>query len=282
MRLVVHVGGSERDLAGDWSANEPIHGSFGAEPSHMETQRQAAPTMCAHRLRPASPPASSPERSAWPSPSSSRRLSRRIQSPVLDVGDRVIDRVPAWLKNLAIDWFGTNDKIALLVGIGSILAVYAAVCGLVAARRDVRVGYVGVALFGVVGAWAALASRTGAPWWSISPSIIGAACARRRVAPAPPPGPGPGPRGRQAQPTSQADPDRTALESPDADETVDGRRDRRGRARDDRPTAAGSSGRRWRSSSRQRRSAGPADGSPAASAPPTPALRCVCPHPPRR
>jgi DMSO/TMAO reductase YedYZ molybdopterin-dependent catalytic subunit len=104
-------------------------------------------------------------------------LSRQVQSPVLDVGDRVIDRVPAWLKNLAIDWFGTNDKIALLVGIGSILTVYAALCGLVAARVDRRLGYGAIGLFGVIGAWAALAARGGAPWWSVWPSVVGAAAA---------------------------------------------------------------------------------------------------------
>ena len=45
-------------------------------------------------------------------------LHRAWRSPVLDVGDRVIDAAPPFVKEFAIDTFGTNDKPALLVGIG--------------------------------------------------------------------------------------------------------------------------------------------------------------------
>jgi hypothetical protein len=58
-----------------------------------------------------------------------------LQSPVLDVGDRVVDGVPNAVKELAIDWFGTNDKVALLAGIGIVLAVYAALVGVAALGR---------------------------------------------------------------------------------------------------------------------------------------------------
>jgi hypothetical protein len=58
--------------------------------------------------------------------------SDRLQSPVLDVGDRVVDSVPNSIKTLAIDWFGTKDKVALLTGIGAVLAIYAAALGVVA------------------------------------------------------------------------------------------------------------------------------------------------------
>ena len=57
---------------------------------------------------------------------------RSWRSPVLDVGDRVIDAVPSWVKDFAIDTFGTNDKPALLIGIGAMLAVYALVLGIIA------------------------------------------------------------------------------------------------------------------------------------------------------
>ena len=40
------------------------------------------------------------------------------RSPVLDVGDRVIDAAPPFVKEFAINTFGTNDKPALLIGIG--------------------------------------------------------------------------------------------------------------------------------------------------------------------
>ena len=102
-------------------------------------------------------------------------LNRSWRSPVLDVGDRVIDAAPPWLKEFAIDRFGTNDKQALLIGIGTLLAAYAAVIGFFALRRAFVVGVVGIALFGVIGAWASLSRRGEAPWHAALPSIIGAA-----------------------------------------------------------------------------------------------------------
>ncbi len=103
---------------------------------------------------------------------------RDWRSPVLDVGDRVIDRVPVFLKEFAIDTFGTNDKPALLIGIGTILAVFAAlIVGVVGLRRDVRVGIAGVAALGLVGAWAAATRRQGAPWHAVVPSLAGAVAA---------------------------------------------------------------------------------------------------------
>ena len=82
-------------------------------------------------------------------------LNRAWRSPVLDVGDRLIDAAPAFVKEFAIDTFGTNDKPALLVGIGVFLAVYAAVVGIVALRHRLVLGIVGIGLFGVIGVWAA-------------------------------------------------------------------------------------------------------------------------------
>ncbi|MET0577622.1 MAG: hypothetical protein ABW122_03125, partial [Ilumatobacteraceae bacterium] len=75
-------------------------------------------------------------------------LNRAWRSPVLDVGDRLIDAAPPFVKEFAIETFGTNDKPALLIGIGAFLAVYAAVVGLIALRHRFVVGVVGVALFG--------------------------------------------------------------------------------------------------------------------------------------
>jgi len=99
---------------------------------------------------------------------------RSWRSPVLDVGDRIIDAVPSWVKDFAIDTFGTNDKPALLIGIGILLAVYALVLGLVALRHRLIYGIVGIALFGLIGAWAANGRRAGAPWHVVVPSLVGA------------------------------------------------------------------------------------------------------------
>ena len=82
---------------------------------------------------------------------------------MLDVGDRVIDAAPPFVKEFAIDTFGTNDKPALLIGIGALLMLYAGIVGLIALRRHFAVGVVGVGLFGVIGAWAALSRRIAPP-----------------------------------------------------------------------------------------------------------------------
>ncbi len=102
-------------------------------------------------------------------------LSRTFQSPVLDVGDRVIDAVPRRVKDLAIDWFGTNDKIALLVGIASILTVYAMIVGIVAFGRRLPLALGGIAVFGLIGAYASQTTRRQAPFVAVLPSVVGAA-----------------------------------------------------------------------------------------------------------
>ncbi len=101
-------------------------------------------------------------------------ISSSWRSPVIDVGDRVVDLVPSPVKELAIDWFGTADKVALLIGIGVLLAVYAAVMGILAIGGRRAVGMVGVALFGVVGAVAALVSRDDRSVTAALPSLVGA------------------------------------------------------------------------------------------------------------
>ncbi|MDY7102577.1 MAG: molybdopterin-dependent oxidoreductase [Actinomycetota bacterium] len=103
------------------------------------------------------------------------------QSPVLDVADRVVDGAPIWLKDLAIDWFGTNDKVALLVGIAVLLAAYAALVGVIGLARRRLLGIiaigVGVSLFGLAGAYASQSTRRDAPWAAAVPSLVGAAVA---------------------------------------------------------------------------------------------------------
>ncbi len=100
-------------------------------------------------------------------------LSRDLTSPIFAVGDRVVDNVPVWLKDLAIEWFGTNDKIALLCGIGSILVIYSALVGVLAFRWKFPVGILGVSLFSIVGSAAALTARSSTQWWVVTPSLAG-------------------------------------------------------------------------------------------------------------
>ena len=79
-------------------------------------------------------------------------LLPRAASPVLAVGDAVVDIVPAWLKNAAIAVFGQSDKTALLIGMFVVFALVGAGLGALARRRFavaagtfVLVGVVGVA-----------------------------------------------------------------------------------------------------------------------------------------
>lgn len=95
-----------------------------------------------------------------------------VASPLDDVGSSFIDRTPHWLKDLAIDWFGTNDKRALRVGMVVVLALAAAVLGWLAMRRR-WVGIAGIAAFGVVGALSA-AERPDQPAQAVLPPLIGA------------------------------------------------------------------------------------------------------------
>ena len=100
-------------------------------------------------------------------------LSRSWRSPVIDVGDRVIDHVPPFVKDFAIETFGTNDKPALLLGIGVALLVYAAVIGALSFRRRIEIGLIGIGLFGLIGAVAAMTNRAGGSFDDALPAVVG-------------------------------------------------------------------------------------------------------------
>jgi uncharacterized membrane protein len=94
-------------------------------------------------------------------------------SPVIAVGDAVITLTPEPVKAFAIRTFGANDKFALVIGTLVIIAVYSLLVGL-AGLRDRRFGAVGIAVFGVVGALAAVTRPAGGPIDTL-PSVVGAA-----------------------------------------------------------------------------------------------------------
>jgi DMSO/TMAO reductase YedYZ molybdopterin-dependent catalytic subunit len=93
-------------------------------------------------------------------------------SPVIAVGDAVITLTPEPVKEFAIRNFGENDKIVLVAGTLAIIALYALVLGIVALRSR-AVGIVGIALFGAVGALAAITRPAGSPL-DVLPSMVGA------------------------------------------------------------------------------------------------------------
>ncbi|MCL1869107.1 MAG: molybdopterin-dependent oxidoreductase [Promicromonosporaceae bacterium] len=99
---------------------------------------------------------------AWVAPGS---------SPVLAAGGAVVDSVPGWLKNLAVDWFGTHDKAVLLGTMGVVLAAGAALAGVLELRRPPW-GAVLMGAVGVVGAVVAV-GRPGANAAWATPSVVG-------------------------------------------------------------------------------------------------------------
>ena len=96
-----------------------------------------------------------------------------VVSPIDAVGSEFIDRVPPWLKELAIRWFGTNDKLALRVGIVVTLGIAALIVGFLAVRR-LAAGVIGIGVFGFVGALAAV-HRPGESGTAALPPLIGTA-----------------------------------------------------------------------------------------------------------
>jgi len=96
-------------------------------------------------------------------------------SPVVAVGQLQIDFTPPWLKNFAINEFGSDDKLVLVSGILVVLAIFAAVIGALATRR-LAYGMAGLAVFAAVGLTAA-ATRPTATFASVLPTLGATAAA---------------------------------------------------------------------------------------------------------
>ncbi|MCW3493239.1 molybdopterin-dependent oxidoreductase [Microbacterium sp. SSM24] len=96
--------------------------------------------------------------------------------PFVVVGGALIDAAPPWAKDAAIALFGTADKIALLIGIGLVVLVLAALAGWLELRRPPW-GRAVVVAFGAVGAIAAVTrANAGALAWlpAVVAGIVGA------------------------------------------------------------------------------------------------------------
>jgi DMSO/TMAO reductase YedYZ molybdopterin-dependent catalytic subunit len=96
-------------------------------------------------------------------------------SPVVAVGQLQIDFTPPWLKNFAINEFGSDDKLALVSGILVVLGIFAAVIG-VAATRRLGYGMAGLLVFAAIGLTAA-ATRPTASAASLLPTLAATAAA---------------------------------------------------------------------------------------------------------
>lgn len=94
----------------------------------------------------------------------------RLASPFQSVAAFLVDHSPAPAREWAIDTFGTNDKLALMIGVGLAVAVLAVLAGILQVVRPPAgaVIVVLVALFGVVAA----ATRPTATAAYVIPSIV--------------------------------------------------------------------------------------------------------------
>jgi len=102
-------------------------------------------------------------------------LIRGTTSPVVSVGEWVIDHVPVAVKDFAIRQFGTNDKPMLILGTVGMLAVFAVVIGVLAVKR-LWVGIAGIVLFGLIGVATAV-TRPSATSSSAVPATVGTVAA---------------------------------------------------------------------------------------------------------
>ncbi|MER5311334.1 molybdopterin-dependent oxidoreductase [Streptomyces sp. NPDC002773] len=94
--------------------------------------------------------------------------------PVLAIGDAVVDRTPAVVKDWAIRTFGESDKVILQLGILALLALIALGIGLLALRHRL-LGALAVAAFGLLGALAAVTRPDSDSALDAVPSLVGAA-----------------------------------------------------------------------------------------------------------
>lgn len=101
-------------------------------------------------------------------------LFDRTSSPVVPVGQVFIDWVPRPLKDWAIDTFGTNDKVVLVVGALVVLFGVGIAVGILAMRGARAAAYALTSVTGVVGAWAVL-TRPEPTFVKLLPTIVGTA-----------------------------------------------------------------------------------------------------------
>jgi len=101
-------------------------------------------------------------------------LNRGI-TPVLAVGEVVIELSPTWLTEWAIATFGTADKAVLIGGVVVVLTLLSAAIGVLAARHR-GAGMLAAAALGVVAALA-VRSRPDAVTYDLLPVVVGAGVA---------------------------------------------------------------------------------------------------------
>ena len=95
-----------------------------------------------------------------------------VVTPLNAVGSEFIDHTPKWLKNLAIQAFGTNDKAVLKIGMLISISCLALFAGLLARHKRVT-GVSIIASFGIFGGLIS-AARPSQSALALVPSLFGA------------------------------------------------------------------------------------------------------------
>ncbi len=93
-------------------------------------------------------------------------------APLVALGDVVVDHVPLWLKDFAVQWFGTHDKSVLLGTALFVAIALSALAGVLAVRGRPTWGRYLVLVLGAVAAFAA-STRPDATPISALPSVAG-------------------------------------------------------------------------------------------------------------
>ncbi len=93
-------------------------------------------------------------------------------SPVVPVGQEVIDVVPPAVKDWAIDWFGTADKAVLILGTILSLAVIGSIVGNLAVKGNRTAAYAVTIVVGVIGVFAVW-MRPAPDFGKMLPPIVG-------------------------------------------------------------------------------------------------------------
>ncbi len=93
-------------------------------------------------------------------------------SPVVAVGNKVIDLVPLPLKNWAVETFGTSDKVVLVVTTLAILFIAGIVIGTLAVTGRRTSALIGTAVVGLVGV-AAVLTRPDPTVAEVVPIVVG-------------------------------------------------------------------------------------------------------------
>lgn len=99
-------------------------------------------------------------------------LIRGSSSPVVPVGQVVIDRVPKSVKDWAIETFGTADKVVLVAGALVTILGVGALVGVLTIRGNRLLAYALTSIIGLVGAFAVMI-RPDPSLAKLTPTIVG-------------------------------------------------------------------------------------------------------------